>query len=962
MSQNQSPVAFVILQNKNSNQHYALYFGDNFIGRSSYGVNDNIISIDHPSISAVHAEISVDKATSTCDTTFVLKDLASALGTFVKDRSGHDSWHPLQPLDRHRSCKVTPGSSLIKFGDVECSLERDLPYQDSTGTNPESYVASSIFTEQTQQQPDWITFPFDAATQAMPDFTAVNDDHDESETKSETDYNNNDHKDSLPQSALDVPTQRFDEGAMVQGAGSGSDRGSSTAGFTAMAETTEYDSDGTVIDDEPPVQTFIMNPVAVETASPADAYVEPFVEASDELAYETETESVDLVQTTAVLNQGPEQPREVRHGSNDIEGTYQQSPVQAREAVESHEGTPGDAETTEANEVDKIAEVEATYQQQPLQLHVCDPPASSNHELDPEEERGPAEASPMVAEVELAPAPGIEADPIPVAVVEQIVELPPPQDKACEPSQATSSAATALYEFAYSSITPNEPQIAVTTSSTSSSSSSSSVAAVLMPPPGILSPSASVRNAASLLVDVGSNVASEELMAIATPVTGKKTPGRKRKVAEAVDETVIPSPPPATLIPTNKLAGVVGTSSVESPPRKKRGVKDPVGSSLPEEIPTQHDPKADPQPAKKRGRQAPTSEATELNPETTDANLKERDNPHPKVSASPAVKSASSRGKAAHTSSEKVEAERGEETATATAAPVAKKGRGKQQLVDLPPPSPVAVEPPRIVAQPLLSQTTVKSESSSSAQKKQQQAAVQTTVLMTGVINDRFSESNLKKIGCTIVEDARLATVIITASPLKRSPNLMIGINAGVKHIVSTDWLNDSLNGGKMRDPQLYQIRDLAGEARWGFRLKDTLALTRGGTLFAGRKFLITEEVCGNGAPKWQEMKDIIESGGGSLLTELPAGSAGNARKRSGPNSAVNGDAAITLISSEAYVTQQRSSKKPSKSWSALVDAAKAAAGVLIAPAVYSPEYLFTGILRQRLDPKVGLLIESILT
>jgi hypothetical protein len=149
-----------------------------------------------------------------------------------------------------------------------------------------------------------------------------------------------------------------------------------------------------------------------------------------------------------------------------------------------------------------------------------------------------------------------------------------------------------------------------------------------------------------------------------------------------------------------------------------------------------------------------------------------------------------------------------------------------------------------------------------------------------------------------------------------------------------------------------YIIHDAAKERLWEFSLPDVLSLPRGvpgaSRVFAGITVYAVAGVCGVCAPKEEEMKTIVESGGGSWVTSLnkknkttlsrlliivppPAEQPTNAKstKRS------SGDRRVVLNSSEvaalrsSELSKDRSNNKLK---------------------VYFPELLFLACLRQRID------------
>lgn len=204
-------------------------------------------------------------------------------------------------------------------------------------------------------------------------------------------------------------------------------------------------------------------------------------------------------------------------------------------------------------------------------------------------------------------------------------------------------------------------------------------------------------------------------------------------------------------------------------------------------------------------------------------------------------------------------------------------------------------------------------------------------VIFTGIEKE---EELVRAIGAEITEDPLEATHMVIGE-LKRTPKLMVAINAGVQHVVGLDWLQKSAKKGTplpVTKASKFLIKDAAKEKLWGFELSRTLALPRGAGhdgVFEGLVVLVTPGVCGVRSPKEEDFAAIVTSGGGRWLT---------------PSMEAPEDAERLLVVSSAEVapTVPR----------ALVEAASRGPG----RGLYSTEAVFLAVLRQELRLDEDLL------
>ena len=144
-------------------------------------------------------------------------------------------------------------------------------------------------------------------------------------------------------------------------------------------------------------------------------------------------------------------------------------------------------------------------------------------------------------------------------------------------------------------------------------------------------------------------------------------------------------------------------------------------------------------------------------------------------------------------------------------------------------------------------------------------------IIFTGIERD---EEMVRSIGADVTDNPEEATHMVTGAELKRTPKLMVAINAGVKYIVTLQWMVESAAKGMPLPLSLskncsFLLRDVAKEKQWGFEMWRTLSKSRGSGqqgVFAGMNILVTPGVLGVKAPKEDEMRAIVTSGGGTLL------------------------------------------------------------------------------------------------
>jgi len=138
------------------------------------------------------------------------------------------------------------------------------------------------------------------------------------------------------------------------------------------------------------------------------------------------------------------------------------------------------------------------------------------------------------------------------------------------------------------------------------------------------------------------------------------------------------------------------------------------------------------------------------------------------------------------------------------------------------------------------------------------------------------------------VSDIKIAThlVLESVSMMKRTTKLLIALNCeNIKSIVGLEWLEDSITAacalpvdrvlsGSTVAPSSrgYLVHDADKELQWGFNLQTVLTLPKRG-IFSNCSVFVMPGVCGVCAPPLTKFKDIIATGNGHWIEELPTAS-----------------------------------------------------------------------------------------
>ncbi|KAL6428900.1 hypothetical protein ACFW04_008015 [Cataglyphis niger] len=136
-------------------------------------------------------------------------------------------------------------------------------------------------------------------------------------------------------------------------------------------------------------------------------------------------------------------------------------------------------------------------------------------------------------------------------------------------------------------------------------------------------------------------------------------------------------------------------------------------------------------------------------------------------------------------------------------------------------------------------------------------------VLFTGITEDY---SNIvKTLGGNKVEDPAKCSILVT-DKVRRTYKFLCALAKGIP-IVTINWLKDSESATRFLDWENYILKDPAAEAKFGFRLRKSLAKAKEQRLLDGYTVILTSNIA---PPPIEELKDMITSCGGKALLRPP--------------------------------------------------------------------------------------------
>ena len=128
----------------------------------------------------------------------------------------------------------------------------------------------------------------------------------------------------------------------------------------------------------------------------------------------------------------------------------------------------------------------------------------------------------------------------------------------------------------------------------------------------------------------------------------------------------------------------------------------------------------------------------------------------------------------------------------------------------------------------------------------------------------------IKQLDCEYVENISDDFDLLLSHCLRRTTKLLIAINKGVE-ILSINWLIESARQNKLLPTQDYILRDKEMEKKLNFTIPEILEKVQSESkgVFAGKSFFLSKAV----VPEYSELKSLIESGGGVIVSYQSKGS-----------------------------------------------------------------------------------------
>ncbi|XP_072763916.1 uncharacterized protein Mu2 [Anoplolepis gracilipes] len=138
-------------------------------------------------------------------------------------------------------------------------------------------------------------------------------------------------------------------------------------------------------------------------------------------------------------------------------------------------------------------------------------------------------------------------------------------------------------------------------------------------------------------------------------------------------------------------------------------------------------------------------------------------------------------------------------------------------------------------------------------------------VLFTGITKIKDYSQIVKMLGGNKVEDPAKCSILVT-DKVRRTYKFLCALAKGIP-IVTTGWLKTSGATGRFLDWEKYILKDPAAEAKFGFRLRESLVKAKEERLLDNYTVVLTPNVA---PPPIKELKDIIISCGGKVLLRPP--------------------------------------------------------------------------------------------
>lgn len=146
-----------------------------------------------------------------------------------------------------------------------------------------------------------------------------------------------------------------------------------------------------------------------------------------------------------------------------------------------------------------------------------------------------------------------------------------------------------------------------------------------------------------------------------------------------------------------------------------------------------------------------------------------------------------------------------------------------------------------------------------------QARAARQRILFTGVAPSPQDLRNIVKLGGSVAESARGASVVV-CDGARRTCKLLACVALGTP-VVGPAWLATAYQAKCFPDPWDHLLKDPAAERKFGFSLKSALQKAAKSKVFAGVSVHATAGV----RPPPDDMRELVECGGGDYLEAPPS-------------------------------------------------------------------------------------------
>ncbi|XP_028417080.1 mediator of DNA damage checkpoint protein 1-like isoform X2 [Dendronephthya gigantea] len=150
--------------------------------------------------------------------------------------------------------------------------------------------------------------------------------------------------------------------------------------------------------------------------------------------------------------------------------------------------------------------------------------------------------------------------------------------------------------------------------------------------------------------------------------------------------------------------------------------------------------------------------------------------------------------------------------------------------------------------------------------KENSEDSADVKIVFTGLQDSAFNKANkiVQALGGKVVEHLEDCTHLVT-DKVRRTVKLLCAISRGIP-VVDMCWLEASKKRKSFADSESYILKDDDAQQKFSFSMERSLKLARDDSLLDGYKIHVTPNV----RPSPPEMKEIIKSAKGEVLTRMP--------------------------------------------------------------------------------------------